>query len=232
MHFLLLGSTGRTGTHVLSTLLSQNHTIIALVRDPSSPKLPSHSNLTIVSGSPLSKPSIAAALSATPSLGLPTAAIITLNTLRASDSPFAAQIFPPRFLADSVANVCEVLQEKGIRRVVVMSTAGVGDSWGDLPWASKAFMKWTNVKYALEDHGIVDAEMRGREEVEWTLVRAVRLVFDEGDNKGEVKEVETLGSEGRGMKMSDSVGVESVARFLVKIAVERLFVREAVVVRD
>jgi len=34
------------------------------------------------------------------------------------------------------------------------------------------------------------------------------------------------------MKMSDSVGVESVARFLVKIAVERLFVREAVVVRD
>jgi len=113
-----------------------------------------------------------------------------------------------------------------------MSTAGVGDSWGDLPWASKAFMKWTNVKYALEDHGIVDAEMRGREEVEWTLVRAVRLVFDEGDNKGEVKEVETLGSEGRGMKMSDSVGVESVARFLVKIAVERLFVREAVVVRD
>ncbi|KAK0724075.1 NAD-dependent epimerase/dehydratase [Lasiosphaeris hirsuta] len=235
MHFLLLGSTGRTGHHVLSTLLSQNHTAVALVRDPSSPKISPHPNLTIVVGSPLSKSDITKALSAAPSL-TPSAAIITLNTVRASDSPFAAQISPPRFMADSVANACEVLGAAGIHRTVVMSTAGVGDSWGNLPWASKAFMTWTNVKYALEDHGIVDGEMRGRGRMEWTLVRAVRLRFDHDkeDGKGKKKtgEVETLGSKGGGMRMSDSVGVEGVARFLVKVAVEGLFVREAVVVRD
>jgi len=43
-----------------------------------------------------------------------------------------------------------------------MSTAEVGDSWVNLPWLSKAFMAWTNIKYALEDHGLVDKEIRLR----------------------------------------------------------------------
>ncbi|ORY08985.1 NAD-dependent epimerase/dehydratase [Clohesyomyces aquaticus] len=230
MHFLLLGATGRTGQHVISELLSQGHTAVALVR--SSAKLAPRPGLTLVTGSPLSKPDIKNALSAAPSL-TPSAAIITLNTVRKSDSPFAPQISPPRFLADSCANVCEVLEDAGIRRVVVMSTAGVGDSWANLPWLSRVFMGWTNIKYALEDHGLVDKEIRGTK-MDWTLVRAVRLEFDDPkekqtDTKADVK---TLGSKGVGMRMTDSVTVASVARFLVKVAVQRDFVKSAVVVRN
>src|SRR5271168_507368 len=154
---------------------SQGHTAVALVRTSSS--LTPRPGLTIVTGSPLSKSDIRSALLAAPPLS-PSAAIITLNTVRKSDSPFAAQISPPRFLADSCANVCEVLEHAGIYRVVVMSTAGVGDSWGNLPWLSKAFLGWTNVKYALEDHGLVDKEIR-LTKMDWTLVRAVRLQFDD-----------------------------------------------------
>jgi hypothetical protein len=89
-------------------------------------------------------------------------------------------------------------------------------------------MGWTNIKYALEDHGIVDKEIR-ETDMEWTLVKAVRLEF--GEEKG-AKEVRVLDSKGTGMRMSDSVGVVGVTRFLVKVAVEGSFVREAVVVRD
>ncbi|KAJ4319091.1 hypothetical protein N0V84_006545 [Fusarium piperis] len=230
MHFLLLGATGRTGKHVVSELLSQGHTAVALVRTAGS--LTPHPGLTVVTGSPLSKPDIQSALSKTPSL-TPSAAIVTLNTVRKSDSPFAPQLSPPRFLADSCANVCEVLEQVGISRIVVMSTAGVGDSWANLPWLSKAFMGWTNIKYALEDHGLVDKEIRSTK-MDWTLVRAVRLEFDDPkkkptDNK---KDVETLGSSGVGMGMADNVGVASAARFLVKVAVEGLFSESAVVIRD
>jgi uncharacterized protein YbjT (DUF2867 family) len=114
-----------------------------------------------------------------------------------------------------------------------MSTAGVGDSWDSLPWLSKAFMGWTNVKYALEDHGLVDREIRSTG-MDWTLVRAVRLRFEDAKERpSDAKaEVQTLGSKGEGMRMSDSVGVASVARFLVKVAVEGLFIKSAVVVRD
>jgi hypothetical protein len=110
-----------------------------------------------------------------------------------------------------------------------MSTAGVGDSWSNLPWLSKAFLGWTNVKYALEDHGLVDREIR-LTKMDWTLVRAVRLQFDDQNATGTKTEVRTLGSKGHGMVMMDSVSVSSVASFLVKVAVEGLFVKSAVVV--
>lgn len=230
MHFLLLGATGRTGKHVVTELLSQSHTAVALVRF--SDALAPHPGLTVVTGSPLSKSDIKTALSAAPLLQ-PSAAIITLNTVRKSDSPFSPQISPPRFLADSCANCCEVLEHAGICRIVVMSTAGVGDSWANLPWLTKGFMGWTNIKYALEDHDLVDREIR-LTKMDWTLVRASRLEFDGLKTKPtETKtDVEILGSDGEGMRMSDSVRVSNVARFLVKVAVEGLFIKTAVVVRD
>lgn len=229
MHFLLLGATGRTGKCVVADLLSQGHTAVALIRDSS--RLPTDPNLTIVTGSPLSKDDIRKALTAAPGVS-PDAAIMTLNTVRESDSPFAAQLSPPRFLADSCANVCEVLEQVGISRVVVMSTAGAGSSWAKLPWISKAFMGWTNIKYALEDHNLVDAEIR-KTTMDWTLVRAVRLEFNDLKSLNDkAKDVELLGSAGDGMTISDSVHITSVSRFLVQVAVEGLFVKEAVVVRD
>jgi putative NADH-flavin reductase len=230
MHFLLLGATGRTGQHVVSELLSQGHTAVALVRTSGS--LTPLPGLTVVTGSPLSKSDIKSALSAAPSL-TPSAVIITLNAVRKSDSPFAPQVSPPRFLADSCANVCEVLKQAGVYRIVVMSTAGVGDSWANLPWVTKAFMGWTNIKYALEDHGLVDKEIR-LTKMDWTLVRASRLEFDDLKQKptDTKTDMQTLGSTGDGMRMTDSVSVSSVARFLVKIAIEGLFIKSAVVVRD
>ncbi|KAF4454863.1 hypothetical protein F53441_2733 [Fusarium austroafricanum] len=224
MHFLLLGATGRTGKYVVSELLCQKHTAVALVRDAT--KITPQSGLTIVTGSPLSKDDIRRAITAAPGLK-PSAAIMTLNTVRKSDSPFAAQVSPPRFLADSCANACEVLNEAGIKRFVVMSTAGVGDSWAKLPFVSRAFMGWTNIKYALEDHNILDKEIR-QTNMDWTLVRAVRLEF----GKEVETEVETMGSAGEGMGMSDFATPDSVARFLIKVAVEGSFVKEAVVVKN
>lgn len=225
MHFLLFGASGRTGQHVVSEVLSQGHTAVALVR--SSPSLTSRSGLTIVIGSPLSKSDIRKAVSAVSQL--PSAAIITLNTVRKSDSPFAAQLSPPRLLADSCANICEVLEEASIYRVVVMSTAGVGDSWKNLPWLSKVFLSWTNVKYALQDHKLVDKEIR-LTKINWTLVRAVRLEYRDEQGLNSELRVRTLGGAGKGMNMSDSISVCQVARFLVEVAVQGLFIRDAVVV--
>jgi hypothetical protein len=230
MHFLLLGATGRTGQHVVSEVLSQGHTAVALVRTAGS--LTPRPGLTVVTGSPLSKSDIKSTLTAAPCLK-PSAAIVTLNTTRKSDSPFASQVSPPRFLADSYANVCEILEYAGIYRIIVMSTAGVGDSWANLPWLTKSFMAWTNIKYALEDHGLVDKEVR-LTKMEWTLVRASRLRFDDPRQKStDTKtEVQTLGSKGDEMRMTDSVSVASVSRFLVKVVVEGLFIKSAVVVKD
>lgn len=96
---------------------------------------------------------------------------------------------------------------------------------------SKAFLRWTNVKYALEDHDLVDKEIRLRK-MDWTLVRAVRLQFDDQKPTNMKTDVRTLGSKGDRMSFTDSVSVTSVASFLVKVAVEGLFVQSAVVVAN
>lgn len=96
---------------------------------------------------------------------------------------------------------------------------------------SKVFLSWTNVRYALEDHGLVDREIR-LTKMDWTLVRAVRLRFEDQKQSDVKADVKTLGSMGEGMSLTDSVSVSSVASFLVKVAVEGLFVRSAVVVVD
>lgn len=94
-------------------------------------------------------------------------------------------------------------------------------------------MGWTNIKYALEDHCLVDTEIR-LTKMDWTLVRASRLQFDDPKQKltDTKADVQILDSKGDGMRMTDSVSVSRVSRFLVKVAVEGLFIKSAVVVRD
>lgn len=56
------------------------------------------------------------------------------------------------------------------------------------------------------------------------------MQFDDDKATDTRTEVRTLGSKGDGMSLSDSVNVSSVARFLIKVAVEGLFIKSAVVV--
>jgi hypothetical protein len=70
--------------------------------------------------------------------------------------------------------------------------------------------------------------------MDWTLVRASRLQFDDMEQQpiSTKKDVQTLDSNGEGMRMTDSVSVSNVSRFLVRVAVQKLFIKSAVVVRD
>ncbi|CAK7203826.1 hypothetical protein SEUCBS139899_006574 [Sporothrix eucalyptigena] len=212
MHFLLLGATGRTGQLVVTELLTEGHTAVALVRNPD--RLPARKGLTVVKGSPLVKADMEKAITATPT---PVdACIFTLGTLRESESPFAKQVTPPRFLADAASVASEALLAHNASRLVIMSTAGVGDSWPGLPWVFRAYMGWTNIKHVLADHNLVDAEVRTTKTA-WTLVRPIRLEFD----TKKVTEMDVLNSRGSGrLKMSDCAHITGVARFLVKVAVE------------
>lgn len=91
---------------------------------------------------------------------------------------------------------------------------------------NEAFLRWTNVKYALEDHSLIDKNIRVTK-IDWTLVRAVMLQFDDQKPTDTKTDVNTLGSKGDGMSLIDSVSVTSVASFPVKVAVDGLFVQSA-----
>ncbi|KAF6820414.1 putative TrkA-N domain dehydrogenase [Colletotrichum musicola] len=218
MHILLLGATGRNGTHILSHLLSHSHTVTALLRIPSS--LPPTPNLTLIPGSPLSLTDIQTAFS-TPRA--PDAVIIALNPRRLSDSPFAA-LHPetPEFLMrDSVRNVISAVRSSTsgssqTTKIVVNSMQGSGPSRSSLNLPVRLMMDHTNMKHTLADHDAVDALLRSEEArgVNWVLVRPPMLT------DGDALPVRVFPDDGRGASWMPRITRASLAAFMVD-AVER-----------
>ncbi|OCK78712.1 NAD(P)-binding protein [Lepidopterella palustris CBS 459.81] len=209
MHFLILGGNGRTGRLVIACALARNHTITALVRNPTT--LQPRPGLTIVTGNPLSQDDISTAFTATPTS--PAAVIITLSAPRASDSPFAVPAAPPRLMADCSANAVAVMKAHGVRKIVTLSALGVGDSFASLPFVLKLLFRKSNMSYQFADHDLVDKETK-ESGLDYVLVRPAMLT------DGEARQVRELGERGEGVKLFDKISRESVARFLVDKAEE------------
>lgn len=158
MHFLILGGNGRTGSVVVAEALSRGklprvasriepeqqahtlanvgHTVTVLVRDPT--KVTPKTGLTTSKGTPTSLNDMQKAFSARK----PDVVIVTLNAPRATESPFAKSISPPRLMADSVANAVTTMKEFDVTRITVMQAWGVGSSFKNLNF----LMRWTIAK--------------------------------------------------------------------------------------
>ena len=75
------------------------------------------------------------------------AVIVALNSTRRSDTPWAKPVSPPRLMADSVANATAAMTARGIRRIVVVSAFGVGDSLSRQPLLIRWMITRTNLSY-------------------------------------------------------------------------------------
>lgn len=86
MHLLVLGGSGRTGKLIVEEAISKGHSVVALVRSPSS--LAARPNLTVIQGTPMQREDVARAFGSSPT---PLEAVlVALSLKRVSDSPFAA----------------------------------------------------------------------------------------------------------------------------------------------
>ena len=162
----VLGATGRTGEHVVDYALSKGHSVTALVREPA--KLTSREGLTVVKGTPEGQDDISAAIRGTD------AVISALGNVRTSDMPWAKPVSPRQFMTESTRKTVEVMTANGVRRIVIVSALGVGDSLSVTPAYLRWTVKFTNLGTTYADHNELDAEIR-QADVDWTLLRAVLL---------------------------------------------------------
>ncbi|KAB2573233.1 hypothetical protein DBV05_g8067 [Lasiodiplodia theobromae] len=203
MHFYILGGNGRSGQLVIDDALQRGHTVTALVRNPGS--LEPRKGLTVAKGTPLSKEDIEASFVVP---ARPDAVIVTLNSARASDSPFAVSIAPRRMMADSHANVTAVMQQHGVSKIVTMSAFGVADSDPNVFCAIRAVLRKTNMKFQFEDHDFVDEEMK-QSGANFVLVRPAMLT------EGENLPVQVFGNSGEGAGWIPKISRKSVAHFIL-----------------
>ncbi|KAJ5713858.1 uncharacterized protein N7483_011039 [Penicillium malachiteum] len=185
MHILVIGGSGRTGKLVLDELQHQ--------------------------GTPTKLEDVREAFQS----NIPDVVVVTLNAPRASDSPFAAPISPPRLMADCNANIVNAMKEFGVHKIVILQAFGVGTSWDNMSCILQLLMSKSNMRYQYDDHNQTDREVR-ESGVNFVFVRPARLV--ESTDGAAVRE---WPNEGKGMSMMASCSRRSVAHFLVRAATEK-----------
>ncbi|PCD20931.1 hypothetical protein FGRA07_05083 [Fusarium graminearum] len=212
MHFLIIGATGRNGSLAVQEALSRGHTVTALVRNTTTAKLPSHSNLTLVQGVPTSESDITQALT-TPQA--PQVVITALAQVRVTESPFAA-LRPdttPDFLAVSMKALIAAINNSNSPKpkIVVNSSQGAGSSWSSMNLPGKMIFSHGSMGMGLKDHNVVDRLVRESGLV-FVLSRPVMLA------EGEAKPVKVWPDDGKGCAWMPKITRDSVGKWLVDAA--------------
>jgi putative NADH-flavin reductase len=201
MKILLFGATGRTGKLILQKALKDGHEVTAIVRTPS--KL-NASEAKIIEGTPYDKETVNKAIENCDVV------ISTLNVSRVSDSPWAKLRAPKDVISHSVQNALEAIRENGVKRIIVMSTLGAGDSWTRTPFVVKLVVNFSNLKYAFRDHSRQE-ELLAKSDRDWTVIRIPMLTDEEGENAVIAKKPN------ESTKINRKINRESVARFILNI---------------
>jgi hypothetical protein len=211
---LIIGGSGRTGKLVIKELQNRGHQVTALVRKPESMDAEIKAGLETVTGTPANNDDVRKAFSKSS----PEVILVTLSAPRASDSPFAAVMSPPRLMADSVANIVAAMKDHKSKskstqtpKIIIMQAFGVGESWANLHCVMRLLMKQSNMIYQYDDHNLVAEETKASGE-RYVFVRPSRLV------EGEAKEIKEWKEDGKGVPMMAAITRGSVARFLVGLA--------------
>lgn len=200
MKVLVLGSTGRTGTLLIEELLKKGHNVVAIARNPV--KLANY-KVEVVSGTPYDYDTVEKAISGCD------AVINTLNVSRVSDNPWAKMVSPEDLNSQSVANVLKAGEKYGTKRIVVLSTFGAGDSWDRSPLILKLMVKYSNLKFAFDDHTRQE-DLLTSSGFDYTICRAPRLT-----SQNVAKTVRV--TEQSGKPSGTALSRKSVAEFFVKI---------------
>ncbi|HOX20026.1 MAG TPA: SDR family oxidoreductase [Gemmatimonadales bacterium] len=165
MRLLVIGASGATGQHLVDQALQAGHAVTAFVRDPA--RLPlTHAALRVVAGDAMRRESLG------PAVGGHDAVLCILGAKpEGVDAPRGQPGVP--VCSAGTKHLIEAMTAAGVRRLVVVSSASVGESRGTgrfpAPWVLR-----TLLREVMDDKEIQEAAVRGSG-LDWTIVRPVKM---------------------------------------------------------
>ncbi len=212
MRMAILGGTGRTGQWILKEGVECGHELIALVRSPDKIAEPSP-RLRFVKGSPMNIDDVRKAVKGVD------AVLSALNINRSSDLPWAKVTSPKDLISASIKNAIDAMHEEHVKRIVVISAYGVGETKKNIGALGRLFLYGTNIKYAYLEHERQE-QLLAASDLDWTALRPTFL-----NSKEEIKEV--IASINGVPKPAGSLSRRNLARFMLDCAEKELHVRQA-----
>lgn len=155
---VIFGATGGTGQALVQQALDQGHFVTAFVRDPAR-LLIRHERLHLITGDVLNPDTLP-------------------NALQNQDAVLCALGRNP-FVNDPVCsvgtrNILSEMARQGIRRIIVESSVGVGDSFARCGGFQK-FLFQTLLRAYFADKAIQEQHIQADNQANWTIVRPVAL---------------------------------------------------------
>ena len=199
MNVIVFGATGKTGQHVCQRALELGHEVTAFTRSVN--KIRSESMCSVAQGDVTDAESVATAVANHD------AAIIALGSNGLRDKTT---------LAVGTGNVVDGMTRHNVERLVILSAAGVGESWEQIPLMARIFFK-TMLRNIYADHTAQEAIVAGST-LDWTIVRAA--ILKDGPATGEY----TPKNSGR----VDHIGREDLADFLAKQITDGTYRKQAI----
>jgi putative NADH-flavin reductase len=202
MRLAIFGSTGGTGLELTRQALEKGHTVRLLVRNPKRMTL-TNANMRIVLGSVLDHESVRKTL-----LG----ADAVLSCLGQRDL-----LRNTRVVSVGTRLIADVMKEQGLRRLVVESAFGAGESLAQASALQRVIFA-TLLWAPYEDKNLMEPEVKASG-LDWTILRPTMLTNGVGTGRYVV-------TVGRRPAVS-SVTRADVAAAMLKAVEERLWVGEA-----
>jgi putative NADH-flavin reductase len=159
MNVLIIGATGKTGAIVVERAVAAGHVVTAFVRDAATYRTPA--NVRVVAGDATDQASVDKAVAGQD------AVIDTIG----GKTPYRKTT-----LERSVAGaVVASMKANGARRVIVISSFGVGDSAGQASWFVKNVVLPTWLRGSTEDKAATEAVVRASG-IDFVIVRPAMLI--------------------------------------------------------
>jgi uncharacterized protein YbjT (DUF2867 family) len=150
---VVFGATGGTGQQIVSQALAQDYDVTALVRDSAKLTL-QHPDLTLIEGNVLDRAAVDQAV------GGADAVFISLGNTANN---------PNLVVSSGTAVVLEAMQAAGVKRLIVISSLGVGDSKDQVPLFFQALMA-TTLRGAFQDKEAQEKLVMASG-LDWTIIR-------------------------------------------------------------
>lgn len=203
MDIIVFGSTGKTGLEIIKRLLSEGHKVTAFARKPSVLNI-SDDNLKTAEGDIFDRIAVKEAIKNHD------AVVVALGS--------GQSLGKTTVRSEGTANVLKTMKENGLKRIIVISAMGVGESWKDLSVINRLFFA-TLLKNSRTDH---EAQERHVKEsgLDWTIIRPSGLTDDPGTGSYEC---------GIGIRSNTSrISRADVAHLVYRALKDSTFIRKAV----
>lgn len=170
----VLGATGRTGMWIVKEALQRGYAVNALVREQSSLNI-EHNDLAIIKGTPTATVDLIRVMEGCD------AVLSALNISRKNEWWLWSELSSsPTFLSDVAIKMGKVAHEMGLKRCLVVTAWGTGETKADIPGWFRFFINATKIGVTYRDHERQEAVLE-KSGLDWTIVRPVGLTNDTDD---------------------------------------------------